>query len=671
MAAAQPITPSSLKFEALPKREPGHDDDGGAVTRFFRYHGIWAPGVRLFRAIGFRAKAMIITLVFMLPIGWLAYNYFSDKAAAIDFSASEREGVAYARAALPLLQALHQQRLAAVQAASGGQSTSEMDAARSAVQAALQPLAGAQAELGASLRTAADHAEVLKRLQALPPASAGVDAVIEAHSGLIDAHLKLLTTATDNSNLTLDPDLDTYYLMDSSLGALPALREAAARQRDMVLAKLQGHSASAAYLRQVGAKEVEGDLTDERWAAAMAKVATVHAGIDAELGIEKARQALHRFHETAGAVESAPRLLADAEAALSGLQDAQLKTLQRLDELLQARIGRLEQARNITTVALVLSLLLVGYLFLSFRKVLEGGLKEVAYHIDAMRNGDLTTRPRAWGDDEAAALMKTLAEMQGELRRIVGQVRGASGQIVVASTQISGGAMDLSTRTEESAANLQQTAAAMEEVSATVARGAETVSQATQLAVANAAAAERGGRVVEQVVQTMQEINGASGRIGDIIGTIEGIAFQTNILALNAAVEAARAGEQGRGFAVVASEVRALAQRSSTAAREIKALITASMEQVEGGVRVVKEAGTSMGEMQGGARRVRELLETMAQSAQEQTQGVTQSAEAVQELDKVTQQNAALVEQTAAAAASLNDQAHALAAEVAQFKLPA
>jgi methyl-accepting chemotaxis protein len=403
----------------------------------------------------------------------------------------------------------------------------------------------------------------------------------------------------------------------------------------------------------------------------MAKVATVHAGIDAELGIEKARQALHRFHETAGAVESAPRLLAEAETALSGLQDAQVKTLERLDELLQARIGRLEQARNVTTVALVLSLLLVGYLFLSFRKVLEGGLKEVAYHIDAMRNGDLTTRPRAWGDDEAARLMNTLAEMQGELRRIVGQVRGASGHIVVASTQISGGAMDLSTRTEESAANLQQTAAAMEEVSATVARGAETVGQATQLAVANAAAAERGGRVVEQVVQTMQEINGASGRIGDIIGTIEGIAFQTNILALNAAVEAARAGEQGRGFAVVASEVRALAQRSSTAAREIKALITASMEQVEGGVRVVKEAGASMGEMQGGARRVRELLETMARSAHEQTQGVTQSAEAVQELDKVTQQNAALVEQTAAAAASLNDQAHALAAEVAQFKLPA
>jgi methyl-accepting chemotaxis protein len=294
----------------------------------------------------------------------------------------------------------------------------------------------------------------------------------------------------------------------------------------------------------------------------------------------------------------------------------------------------------------------------------------VAFHINAMRDGDLTTRPRAWGSDEAAGLMQTLAEMQASLRKIVSEVRGASSNIVVASTQIAGGAMDLSTRTEESAANLQQTAAAMEEVSATVSRGSDTVDQATALAVANAAAAERGGAVVAQVVETMQGINQSSGRISDIIGTIDGIAFQTNILALNAAVEAARAGEQGRGFAVVASEVRALAQRSGAAAREIKTLITASVEQVEGGVRVVREAGQSMSEMQGSARRVRELLEAVAQGSREQSLGVTQSAEAVQELDKVTQQNAALVEQTAAAAGSLKDQAEALAAGVAQFKLP-
>ena len=186
-----------------------------------------------------------------------------------------------------------------------------------------------------------------------------------------------------------------------------------------------------------------------------------------------------------------------------------------------------------------------------------------------------------------------------------------------------------------------------------------------------AQAAERGGRIIGEVVATMQAINGSSSRIGDIIGTIDGIAFQTNILALNAAVEAARAGEQGRGFAVVASEVRALAQRSSAAAREIKTLITASVEQVEGGVRVVQQAGDTITEMMGTAQRVRELLAEVAVGAREQTAGVAQSAKAVQELDTVTQQNAALVEQTAAAAGSLKEQAQGLADEVAQFRLPA
>jgi methyl-accepting chemotaxis protein len=306
----------------------------------------------------------------------------------------------------------------------------------------------------------------------------------------------------------------------------------------------------------------------------------------------------------------------------------------------------------------------------SFDKVLHGGLKEVAFHIDAMRDGNLTTQPRAWGADEAAGLMHTLTQMQASLRTIVGQVRVASDSIVVASNEITSGAHDLSSRTEQSAANLEETASAMEQIAATVRSNEETLAEATKLATNNAQVAEKGGQIIGQVVTTMQGINSASTRIGDIIGTIDGIAFQTNILALNAAVEAARAGEQGRGFAVVASEVRALAQRSAAAAREIKTLITGSIEQVEGGVRVVQQAGTAMTDMVSGARRVRELLAEVAVGAREQTQGVAQTARAVQDLDNATQQNAALVEQTAAAAGSLNQQAHDLATEVSRFKLP-
>jgi methyl-accepting chemotaxis protein len=641
-----------------------------ALSEFFRYHGAWAPGVRLFRALGFRSKALVISAVFMLPIAVLAFSYFADKAAAIGFSAKERLGVAYAREALPLLPALQRQRLLAVQEAAKGEPAAAMAEARGAADAAFKRLAAGEARIGAELGTAKAYAALLDKAKGLPAASAGGEKVLAAHNALVQALLDLLTTATDNSNLTLDPDVDTYYLMDGSLSVLPTLLEATSRLRDMSNALLNGLQPSADFMKQAAAQEAISGLTEDRWEAGVDKVVTVHARFKDELGVAGVRKALQDFHKTAASSESPAKLVAEGNSALDALLAAQVKSLGKLDELIAARIAGLEASRNLTGGVLALSLLAAWYLFVSFRKVLDGGLREVAFHINAMRDGDLTTHPRAWGADEAARLMQTLSDMQSALRRIVTQVRGASDSIVTASTEISGGALDLSSRTEQSAANLQQTAAAMEEISATVRSNEDTVSEATKLATANAQVAERGGQIIGQVVATMQQINVSSSRIGDIIGTIDSIAFQTNILALNAAVEAARAGEQGRGFAVVASEVRALAQRSGAAAREIKSLITTSMEQVEGGTRVVREAGSTIDEIVGTSRRVRELLNSVAAGAREQTQGIAQSASAVQELDTVTQQNAALVEETAAAAGSLKDQAHALAGEVAQFKLP-
>jgi methyl-accepting chemotaxis protein len=240
----------------------------------------------------------------------------------------------------------------------------------------------------------------------------------------------------------------------------------------------------------------------------------------------------------------------------------------------------------------------------------------------------------------------------------------------VSSTQISSGAHDLSARTERSAANLEQSAAAMEQISTTVRHTAGSAQDASLIAGANSSVASRGGEIIATMVQTMQGIHASSSRIGDIIGTIDSIAFQTNILALNAAVEAARAGEQGRGFAVVASEVRALSQRTASAAREIKALITTSVDQVASGTQVVQLAGSTIREIVETSQEVNRLLAEIATSADEQSRGVAQTTQAVQDLDNVTQQNAALVEQTAAAAQSLQQQAKSLAVEVSQFKLP-
>ena len=323
-----------------------------------------------------------------------------------------------------------------------------------------------------------------------------------------------------------------------------------------------------------------------------------------------------------------------------------------------------------TAIVLVGVLLVAGYLFLCFYKVMDGGLNETRRHLHAITEGDLSSSPSPWGHDEAAELMRDLARMQDSLRHMVLRVRVTSDQIVHSSDEIANGAMDLSARTEQAAANLEESAASMEEISATVTSSAEHTAEASQLARQNAQTAADGGRVMQEVARTMEGIRTSSARIADIIGTIDGIAFQTNILALNAAVEAARAGEQGRGFAVVASEVRMLAQRSAEAAKEIKTLISSSVEQVEAGTATVNRAGETIGQIVTGSQRVDQLLGEVASGAREQSLGIAQIGQAVQELDRATQQNAALVEETAAASSTMKQQADSLAGEVARFRLP-
>ncbi len=275
------------------------------------------------------------------------------------------------------------------------------------------------------------------------------------------------------------------------------------------------------------------------------------------------------------------------------------------------------------------------------------------------------------GDDEIGDLTRSLNEMVVKLRDSLHTVRQATDQIGNAAREISTGNTDLSQRTEEAASSLQQSASSMEQLTGTVRQTADSAHTAKQLASSASSVAQRGGQVVSQVVNTMNDINASSRKIGDIIGTIDGIAFQTNILALNAAVEAARAGEQGRGFAVVASEVRSLAQRSAEAAREIKALIGASVERVEAGSRQVLEAGSTMGEIVASVQRVSDLVGEISAAAGEQSTGIGQVNGAVNDLDRMTQQNAALVEQSAAAAESLQEQAARLGAVVRRFQLGA
>ncbi len=283
--------------------------------------------------------------------------------------------------------------------------------------------------------------------------------------------------------------------------------------------------------------------------------------------------------------------------------------------------------------------------------------------------GELTARVEVAGKDETSELLQALRDMNDSLVRTVGAVRGGTETITVASREIAAGNADLSSRTESQASSLEQTASSMEELTSTVKQNADNARQANQLALTASSVAEQGGGVVARVVETMGSIKASSGKIVDIIGVIDGIAFQTNILALNAAVEAARAGEQGRGFAVVASEVRNLAQRSAAAAKEIKALIGDSVDKVDAGGRLVDEAGQTMGLIVTSIRQVADIMGEITAATGEQSHGIEEVNQAITQMDQMTQQNAALVEEAAAAAESMREQAQLLAQAVAIFKL--
>ncbi|MBP1208336.1 methyl-accepting chemotaxis protein [Duganella sp. 1411] len=285
--------------------------------------------------------------------------------------------------------------------------------------------------------------------------------------------------------------------------------------------------------------------------------------------------------------------------------------------------------------------------------------------------GDLSSRIDVDSKDEIGALLQALKEMNQSLNNIVGQVRGSTDEIATATAEVATGNMDLSSRTEQQASALEETASSMEELTSTVKQNSDNARQANQLAVSAAEVARQGGAVVSDVVTTMGQIHASAAKIADIIGVIDGIAFQTNILALNAAVEAARAGEQGRGFAVVASEVRNLAQRSAGAAKEIKTLINDSVEQVDAGNQLAAKAGTTMTEVVASIQRVTDIMGEISSASHEQEVGIEQINQAVAEMDTVTQQNAALVEEAAAATGALEQQAAHLAQVVSVFTLDA
>ena len=376
----------------------------------------------------------------------------------------------------------------------------------------------------------------------------------------------------------------------------------------------------------------------------------------------------------AGRYDEAQRLMFEKTTPLFVAMNESAEKLQEFQ--MKAAAGSYEASQSMYGVfriaaigGVLFGLIVVAIAAFFLIRAIMQPLNDMLGHFSAISSGDLTSRIEVKSRNEMGVLMSGLQVMQKSLIETVFNVRQGSTAIGVATQQIAAGNLDLSSRTEEQASSLEETASSMEELTSTVKQNADNARQANQLAASASTVAEKGGVVVSQVVDTMEEINASAKKIVDIIGVIDGIAFQTNILALNAAVEAARAGEQGRGFAVVASEVRNLAQRSAAAAKEIKTLIGDSVDKVEIGSKLVAEAGVTMKEVVQGVQQVTDIMSEITAASQEQSAGIEQVNQAISQMDQVTQQNAALVEEAAAAAESLNEQAGKLAEAVSVFKL--
>jgi methyl-accepting chemotaxis protein len=499
------------------------------------------------------------------------------------------------------------------------------------------------------------------------------------HTALIASQMALMDQLTDDFGLSLDADAQNHFLIQGSLIQLPWLTEymgqARARGTAFLTAKQVGAEDRIRLATIISSARERHASTGLNLGKAVEGNAAIKANLDA--GMHDAANAVEKLTVLARKEVLEPDALTypaadyfrEATASIDAVFHLGDAAIAEFEKTLLAQAQEVRTSLILSTALLIFLLAFAAWTGRQVTRSITMPLDRAVHLANSIAAGDLTHQIHPKGSDEVGQLLAAFKVMQQNLVGTVGNVRLNADEMATASAQISAGNNDLAMRTEQQASALEQTAASMEELSSTVKQNSENTQQANQLALGASGVAIQGGDVVGQVVATMRGINESSKKIADIISVIDGIAFQTNILALNAAVEAARAGEQGRGFAVVASEVRSLAQRSAEAAKEIKNLITASVERVELGTALADRAGVTMGEVVSAIQRVTDIMASINVAGAEQTQGIAQVSEAVSLMDQATQQNAALVEQSAAAALSLNAQAERLVAAVSAFRI--
>ncbi len=503
-----------------------------------------------------------------------------------------------------------------------------------------------------------------------------------AHNAMIDRLFRIKSLLMEYSRLSLDPEAQSYYLIDAVLGQAPMLAEIFGKIRGKGAGLLAAQNATVEDRMSISAlidkanDHYQGLNDSLERAFSHSPQLKEKLAVSSQAALASANQVIQLARHEIVKAEllqfSPPEYFGQFTTAIDAQYKLNEVALVELEAVLAGRVTQLTTTQYLLSAGIVLLSLLAAFInFIITRGLLRQLGGEPAYAaaiVEKIASGDLSAPIKIKSGDQSSLLF-AMRSMRDHLATIVGNVRSGTDSIATASGQIAAGNLDLSSRTEEQASTLEQTAASMEELTGTVKQNADNARQANQLAGSASEVAVKGGAVVAQVVDTMHDINTSARKIADIISVIDGIAFQTNILALNAAVEAARAGEQGRGFAVVATEVRNLAQRSATAAKEIKALIDDSAQKVNVGSTLVEQAGATMEEIVTSVKKVADIMAEITHASLEQSQGIEQVNQAVAQMDEVTQQNAALVEEAAAASEALQQQATQLADVVSTFKL--
>jgi methyl-accepting chemotaxis protein len=638
----------------------------------------WLNGQRL------GTKLALLGVVGILSVGLPAYFVITDALSRIAAAKFEQSAVEPAKAVLRVLQLTQQHRALSAAVGAGNAGLAQARAAKET------EVTDALNKMGLTLANMINDAFIAEAIDktlnswkttsdAAKSKSTTAQETITQHTALIAEYLALLDRVADHFKLSMDPQRDGFQLVNATVVHLPQVIETLgvlqAKGTMILTQKMATGQDNAEFLQLLSLAE----LHQSNMKRAMDKVNELSPALKEALqdatkaSGDEARSMLRLADKQ---IAQTDNLNYDATKYFDGFSKT-IETQLKLTDTAMAQLSGMLDARiagETTRATLVLGgnaamLLLAVLIGLVISRSITVPLREAVTVAQKVAAGDLTSVMKVTSRDETGMLLTALKDMNESLQKIVTNVRMSTDELGSASQQIVSGNADLSRRTEAQAASLEETASSMEEVASTVQQNTESAVRANELAASASAVASKGGDVVGQVVKTMSSINEASTRVVDIIGVIDGIAFQTNILALNAAVEAARAGDQGRGFAVVASEVRSLAQRSSAAAKEIKALISDSASKVKDGTKLVTEAGRTMEEIVVSVNKVTEIISEIAAASREQSSGIEQVNQAIVQMDQVTQQNAALVEEVAAAAESMDQQAQSLAQAVAIFKL--